>query len=320
MTTITVDRLTKRYGATKAVDDLSFTVEPGRVTGFLGPNGAGKSTTLQLMLGLVVGGGRTLFDGRPYRELADPLREVGAVLDARSFHPRRSARDHLRMLAAAVGSSTRGARGRVPDRRVDQVLDRVGLGPVARKPAGGFSLGMAQRLGLAAALLADPRALLLDEPANGLDPHGVAWLRELLRGAAADRAVLVSSHLLAEMQVLADHVVVIGRGRLLADAPLHELVGRGAHDRVLVRSPDAARLAELLRGRGAAAERTGDGELAVSGIAASAVGDLAHEHRLRVHELTTRSGSLEAAFLELTGGDVEFAAGGPRATDGSNRR
>jgi ABC-2 type transport system ATP-binding protein len=312
--------LTKRYGGRPVVDDLSFTVEPGKVTGLLGPNGAGKSTTLQLMLGLVVGGGRTLFDGRPYRELADPLREVGAVLDARSFHPRRSARDHLRMLAAATGSSPPGARGRVPDRRVDQVLDRVGLGPVAHRPAGGFSLGMAQRLGLAAALLADPRALLLDEPANGLDPHGVAWLRELLRGAAADRAVLVSSHLLAEMQVLADHVVVIGRGRLLADAPLDEFVGRGAHDRVLVRSPDAGRLAELLRGRGAAAERTGDGELTVSGIAAWAVGDLAHEHRLRVHELTTRSGSLEAAFLELTGGDVEFAAGGSRSADGTGRR
>jgi ABC-2 type transport system ATP-binding protein len=233
--------LTKRFGGRTVVDDLSFTVEPGRVTGFLGPNGAGKSTTLQLMLGLVLGGGRTLFDGRPYRELADPPREVGAVLDARAFHPRRSARDHLRMLAAA---------SRVPDRRVDEVLDRVGLGAVAHRPAGGFSLGMAQRLGLAAALLPDPRALLLDEPANGLDPHGVAWLRELLRVAARDRAVLVSSHLLAEMQLLADHVLVVGRGRLLADAPLREL--------------------------------------------------------------TDRSGSLEAAYLELTGGAVEYAAeGGP---------
>ena len=232
--------LTKRFGGRTVVDDLSFTVEPGRVTGFLGPNGAGKSTTLQLMLGLVLGGGRTLFDGRPYRELADPPREVGAVLDARAFHPRRSARDHLRMLAAGAG---------VPDRRVDDVLERVGLGAVAHRPAGGFSLGMAQRLGLAAALLPDPRALLLDEPANGLDPHGVAWLRELLRAAARDRAVLVSSHLLAEMQLLADHVLVIGRGRLLADAPLREL--------------------------------------------------------------TARSGSLEAAYLELTGGEVEYAAGGP---------
>jgi ABC-2 type transport system ATP-binding protein len=234
--------LTKRFGGRTVVDGLSFTVEPGRVTGFLGPNGAGKSTTLQLMLGLVLGGGRTLFDGRPYRELANPPREVGAVLDARAFHPRRSARDHLRMLAAGA---------RVPDRRVDEVLDRVGLGAVADRPAGGFSLGMAQRLGLAAALLPDPRALLLDEPANGLDPHGVAWLRELLRAAARDRAVLVSSHLLAEMQLLADHVLVIGRGRLLADAPLREL--------------------------------------------------------------TTRSGSLEAAYLELTGGEVEYAAEGPRS-------
>jgi ABC-2 type transport system ATP-binding protein len=294
-------RLSKRFGGRLVVDDLSFTVEPGRVTGFLGPNGAGKSTTLQLMLGLVQGGGRTLFDGRPYRELAFPQRAVGAVLDARAFHPRRSARDHLLMLAAAA---------RVPDRRVDQVLGRVGLEAAAGRPAGGFSLGMAQRLGVAAALLGDPRALLLDEPANGLDPHGVAWLRGLLRAAAEDRAVLVSSHLLAEMQLLADHVVVIGRGRLLADEPLDRLVRRGGGDRVLVRSPDADRLAELLVGRGAAVERTGDGELTASGIAAAAVGDLAHAHRLRVHELATRSTSLEAAFLELTGGEVEYAAGG----------
>ena len=243
---IQAEGLTKWFGGRPVVDDLSFTVEPGRVTGFLGPNGAGKSTTLQLMLGLVLGGGRTLFDGRPYRELANPLREVGAVLDARAFHPRRSARDHLRMLAAAAG---------VADRRVDEVLDRVGLGAVAHRPAGGFSLGMAQRLAVAAALLPDPRALLLDEPANGLDPHGVAWLRELLRAAARDRAVLVSSHLLAEMELLADHLLVIGRGRLLADAPLHEL--------------------------------------------------------------TARSGSLEAAYLKLTGGAVEYLAEGPHSASRS---
>jgi ABC-2 type transport system ATP-binding protein len=233
--------LSKRFGGRTVVDDLWFTVEPGRVTGFLGPNGAGKSTTLQLMLGLVLGGGRTLFDGRPYRELADPPRQVGAVLDAHAFHPRRSARDHLRMLAAGAG---------VADRRVDEVLELVGLDAVAGRPAGGLSLGMAQRLGVAAALLPDPRALLLDEPANGLDPHGVAWLRELLRDLARDRAVLVASHLLAEMQLVADHVLVIGRGRLLADAPLREL--------------------------------------------------------------TARSGSLEAAYLELCGGEVEYPAGGWR--------
>jgi ABC-2 type transport system ATP-binding protein len=206
------------------------------------------------------------------------------------------------MLAAAAG---------VGDRRVDQVLDQVGLAAVAGRAAGGFSLGMAQRLGLAAALLADPRALLLDEPTGGLDPQGVAWLRDLLRAAAARGAtVLVSSHLLAEMQLLADHVVVIGRGRLLADAPLDELVRRVARDRVLVRSPDAARLAGLLVGRGAVVERTGDGELTVAGLDARAVGDLAHEHRLRVHQLATRSASLEAAFLALTGGEVEYAAQG----------
>jgi ABC-2 type transport system ATP-binding protein len=238
--------LTKEFAGRKAVDGLSFTVEPGRVTGFIGPNGAGKSTTLQLMLGLVRGGGRTLFDGRPYRELACPAREVGAVLDAKAFHPRRSARDHLRMLAAA-------GRGRVPDGRVDQVLDLVGLAPVAHRPAGGFSLGMAQRLGLAAALLAEPRALLLDEPANGLDPHGVAWLRELLRGfAASGGAVLVASHLLAEVQLLADQVLVIGRGRLLADEPLHRLAGRAAGG---------------------------------------------------------RSGALEAAYLKLVSGEIEYLAG-----------
>jgi ABC-2 type transport system ATP-binding protein len=239
---IQAQRLTKRFRGRPVVDDLSFTVEPGRVTGLLGPNGAGKSTTLQLMLGLVLGGGRTLFDGRPYRELADPLREVGAVLDARAFHPRRGARDHLRMLGAAAG---------VADRRVDEVLDRVGFGAVARQPAGGFSLGMAQRLGLAAALLGDPAVLLLDEPANGLDPEGIHWLRGLIRRQVDEgRTVLVSSHLLAEMQLLADHVLVLGRGRLLADAPLREL--------------------------------------------------------------TARSGSLEAVYLELTGGDVEYRAGGSR--------
>jgi ABC-2 type transport system ATP-binding protein len=301
--------LTKEFGGRRAVDGLSFTVEPGRVTGFAGPNGAGKSTTLQLMLGLVHGGGRTLFDGRPYRDLPCPVREVGAVLDARSFHPRRSARDHLWMLAAA-GRAPAGGRGRAPDRRVDQLLDLVGLAPVAGRPAGGFSLGMAQRLGLAAALLGDPRALLLDEPANGLDPHGLAWLRELLRAfAAGGGAVLVSSHLLAEMQLLADHVVVIGRGRLLADEPLDQLVGRSVREQVLVRSPDAGRLAELLAPTGAAVDRTGDGELTISGVGAEVVGDLAHEWRLRLHQLTTRSASLEAAFLGLTRDDVEYVAG-----------
>jgi ABC-2 type transport system ATP-binding protein len=309
---ITASGLTKEFGGRRAVDGLSFTVEPGRVTGFVGPNGAGKSTTLQLMLGLVHGGGRTLFDGRPYRDLPCPVREVGAVLDARAFHPRRSAHDHLRMLAAA-GHSPGGARGRVLDRRVEEVLDLVGLAPVASTRAGGFSLGMAQRLGLAAALLADPQALLLDEPANGLDPHGVAWLRELLRGfAARGGAVLVSSHLLAEMQVLADHVVVIGRGRLLADEPLDQLIGRSVREQVLVRSPDAGKLAELLGALGAAIDRTGDDGLIVSGVAAQVVGDTAHEHRLRLHELATRRPSLEAAFLRLTGGEVEYVAGGNR--------
>ncbi|HEV8425809.1 MAG TPA: ATP-binding cassette domain-containing protein [Actinomycetes bacterium] len=294
--------LTKRFGSTLAVDDLSFVVEPGKVTGFLGPNGAGKSTTLHLMLGLIRGGGRTLFDGRPYRELACPMRVVGAMLEARALHPRRSARDHLRMLAAAA---------RVSDRRVDQVLDQVGLTPVAHRRAGGFSLGMTQRLGLAAALLAEPRALLLDEPANGLDPHGVAWLRALLRAQAAQgRAVLVSSHLLAEMQLLADHLLVMGRGRLLADEPTDRLLGRSRRSHVLVRSPDADRLAELLVAEGATVQRSGASELTVLGISAQVVGELAHEHRLRLHELASRNASLEAAFLELVDGEVEYLQGG----------
>jgi ABC-2 type transport system ATP-binding protein len=224
------------------------------------------------------------------------------VLEARAFHPHRSARDHLRMLAAAA---------HVPDRRVDQVLDEVGLAPVAHRRAGGFSLGMAQRLGLAAALLAEPRALLLDEPANGLDPHGVAWLRQLLRAQAAHgRAVLVSSHLLAEMQLLADHVLVIGRGRLLADEPTDRLLGRSLRSHVLVRLPDADRLAELLVGWGATVQRSGADELTVFGIDTRGVGELAHQHRLRLHELASRAASLEAAFLELVDGEVEYLQAG----------
>jgi ABC-2 type transport system ATP-binding protein len=294
---IQASRLTKRFGSTLAVDDLSFTVQPGKVTGLLGPNGAGKSTTLHLMLGLVRGGGRTLFEGRPYQDLACPMRMVGAMLEATALHPRRSARNHLRMLAAAA---------RVPDRRVDQVLEEVGLSPVAHRRAGGFSLGMAQRLGLAAALLAEPRALLLDEPANGLDPHGVAWLRQLLRAQAAHgRAVLVSSHLLAEMQLLADHLLVIGRGRLLADEPTDRLLHRSRRQ-VLVRSPDADRLAELLVGQGATVKRRGAGELTVFGIDTQTVGELAHQHRLRLYELASRNASLEAAFLELVDGQVDY--------------
>jgi ABC-2 type transport system ATP-binding protein len=222
-------------------------------------------------------------------------------LEARALHPRRSARNHLRMLAAAAG---------VSDRRVDQVLEEVGLSLVAHRRAGGFSLGMAQRLGLAAALLAEPRALLLDEPANGLDPHGVVWLRELLRAQAAHgRAVLVSSHLLAEMQLLADHLLVIGRGRLLADEPTDRLLHRSRRSSVLVRSPDADRLAGLLAGQGATVQRSGD-ELTVLGLDTQTVGELAHQHRLRLHELGSRNASLEAAFLELVDGQVEYLQAG----------
>jgi ABC-2 type transport system ATP-binding protein len=224
------------------------------------------------------------------------------VLEVKALHPHRSARDHLRMLAAAA---------RVPDRRVDQVLDQVGLSAVAQRRTGGFSLGMAQRLGLAAALLAEPRALLLDEPANGLDAQGVAWLRDLLRAQAANgRAVLVSSHLLAEMQLLADHLLVIGRGRLLADEPTDRLLGRSRRSHVLVRSPDADRLAELLVGRGATVQRRGNGELTAFGVSTQTVGELAHQHRLRLHELASRAASLEAAFLELVAGEAEYLQAG----------
>src|SRR5919112_5361784 len=239
MALIRAEGLGKSYGSTRAVNNLSFEVHPGSVTGFLGPNGAGKSTTLRLMLGLDRGEGETRFDGFRYGELDRPLREVGCVLDAHAFHPTRTARDHLRMLAAAAA---------IPVVRVDEVLDLVGLTDVARHRPKGFSLGMAQRLGLAAALLGDPHTLILDEPANGLDPHGIQWLREVLRAyAVAGRTVFVSSHLLAEMALMADDLVVIGRGRLISAGPADEFVSRFTHQSVVVRSPQAERLSTVLR-------------------------------------------------------------------------
>ena len=284
--------LTKRYGGRLAVDDLSFTVRDGSVTGFLGPNGAGKSTAMRLMLGLDAGGGTTTFDGRPYRELAEPLREVGALLEAKAFHPTRSARNHLRMLAAA---------GRVPVARVDEVLALVGLDSVARKKPQGFSLGMAQRLGLAAALLGDPKVLILDEPANGLDPQGITWLRGFLQAyAASGRAVLVSSHLLSEMALMADHLVVIGQGRLISDAPVADFIARSSLSTVVVRGPEPQRLAALLTERGATVVPEEDGALAVSGLEQAEVGEAAFAGGLVLHELQTRVATLEQAFLEAT--------------------
>jgi len=304
---ITARHLDKRFGATRAVRDLSFDVRPGVVTGFLGPNGAGKSTTLRLMLGLDRGGGETLFEGRRYEQLSRPLREVGAVLDAKAFHPTRTARNHLRMLAAAAGTG---------DDRVDDVIATVGLSDVADRRPGEFSLGMGQRLALGAALLGDPAYLILDEPANGLDPQGIQWLRQLLRHLAGQgRAVLVSSHQLAEMAQMADELVVIGRGMLIADGPVQDFVSRFTQRHVVVRSPQAALLAVLLREAeiGEVATQP-DGCLLVADADLSAVGDVAGRHRITLHELSERAASLEQAFLEATSEATDYRAGDVRAS------
>jgi ABC-2 type transport system ATP-binding protein len=300
---IEASALTKRYGDKLAVDDLSFQVRPGQVTGFLGPNGAGKSTTMRLMLGLDHGGGHTTFDGKIYRDLADPAGAVGAVLEAGSFHPTRSARNHLRMLAAP---------SRISDRRVDEVLALVGLSSVAKKGPKGFSMGMGQRLGLAAALLGDPDVLILDEPANGLDPQGINWLRGFLQAyAASGRTVFVSSHLLAEMAQMADHLVVIGRGRLIADVATAEFVSRSSLNAVTVRSPQADRLAALLREHAAAVTAEPDGALTVTGMEPARIGELAFHAGIMLHELATRVATLEEAFLEATADSQEYQADAP---------
>ncbi|KPC71362.1 ABC transporter ATP-binding protein [Streptomyces coelicoflavus] len=303
---IEAKNLTKRYGDKTAVNDLSFTVEPGRVTGFLGPNGAGKSTTMRLLLGLDrPDAGEATVNGVPYRELARPLRVVGALLEARAVHTGRSAYDHLLCLAQTQG---------IGRRRVGEVVEQVGLGSVARKRAGGFSLGMGQRLGIAAALLGDPAALVLDEPVNGLDPEGILWIRNLMKSLAAEgRAVLVSSHLMNEMAVTADHLVVIGRGRLVADCSTEEFIERSTEQSVLVRTTDGTRLAELLKGKGATVTTTGDGDLDVTGLEASRIAELAAAEGLVLHEISTRRGSLEDAFMELTKDAVEYDAGVPTA-------
>jgi ABC-2 type transport system ATP-binding protein len=291
--------LSKRYGSTLAVSDLSFSVHEGLVTGFLGPNGAGKSTTMRLMLGLDRGAGRTTFGGRTYGELRHPLREVGTLLEAKAYHPTRWASSHLRMLAAGND---------IPRRRVDEVLELVGLQDAARtKRPKKFSLGMGQRLGLAAALLGEPRVLLLDEPSNGLDPAGINWLRGFLRSyAAGGRAVFVSSHLLAEMAQMADHLVVIGKGQLLADTPTAEFVRQSTHTSVVVRSPQVDRLAALLAAEGAAVERADSGEISVTGMDQAAVGELAFANGVVLHELSLRVATLEQAFLEATREAQEF--------------
>jgi len=298
---IEVHELTKRYGAAVAVDGLSFTVHPGRVTGFLGPNGAGKSTTMRVVLGLdAPTSGRASVNGRPYQRLRRPLYEVGALLDAGAVHGGRTARSHLLSIAASDG---------IGRRRVDEVLGLVGLDSVAGRRVRGFSLGMKQRLGIAAALLGDPGVLMFDEPVNGLDPEGVHWIRGLLKSLAGQgRTVFVSSHLMSEMALTADHLIVIGRGQLIADAPIAEFVRRSSRHDVLVRSPAGGQLAVLLAQRGAAVTAETDGGLAVTGLDAPAIGDLASAHHITVHELSPRHASLEEAFMELTRDSVDYHA------------
>jgi ABC-2 type transport system ATP-binding protein len=301
---IEADSLTKRYGETVAVNGLSFAVPPGRVTGFLGPNGAGKSTTMRLILGLdAPTAGAVTVNGRPYGDLRFPLRRVGALLDALAIHGGRTAHDHLLCLAQSNGI------GRA---RVGECLALVGLSDVARRRIGPFSLGMKQRLGIAAALLGDPEILLFDEPVTGLDPEGIVWIRRFFRSLAAEgRTVFVSSHLMSEMAMTAQHLLVIGHGRLLADAPLDEVLARGTST-VKVRSPQADELGRLLSGQGASV-RFVDGFLEVTGTTASDIGDLAAQHSIALHELTPQQASLEEAFFELTGPEVEYHAG---TTDG----
>jgi ABC-2 type transport system ATP-binding protein len=293
MAAITVERLTKRFGEVLAVDRLDFQVEQGTVTGFLGPNGAGKTTTLRMLLGLVAPtSGTAAIAGRPYRDLADPLRQVGAVLEAGGFHPGRSARDHLRVLATAAG---------LAPRRVDQVLEQVGLAAAGGRRVGGFSLGMRQRLGLAGALLGEPEVLILDEPANGLDPEGVHWLRGLVRGLAGEgRTVLVSSHLLAEVAQTVDQVVIIDRGRLVAQSTIAALTA-GAEQTVRVRTPQPERLRDLLVARGATVALDGPDQLVVGGATTEQVGQAAAAGGVVLHEMRFDRSNLEDVFLELTG-------------------
>ncbi|MCU1604039.1 MAG: ABC-type multidrug transport system, ATPase component [Modestobacter sp.] len=313
---VEVRGLTKTFGQVRAVDDLSFTVEPGQVTGFLGPNGAGKTTTLRMALGLVTPDrGTTTFNGTPYAGLSDPTRRVGAVLET-AFHPARSGRNHLRVYCRAAG---------LPASRADEVLDQVGLGPAGRRRAGGYSLGMRQRLGLATALLGDPAVLILDEPANGLDPEGIQWLRGFLRHLAHEqgRTVLVSSHLLAEVDQTVDRVIIVGAGRLVREGSLERL--RSGADTegggtVLVRSPQSMRLAELLGGDGVGVEVTGADTLTVSGLTTAEVGRFAFAEGVELHELRPRTSGLEEVYFRLTAGQEQFAAAGPDPAGPSSSR
>ncbi|WP_340687227.1 ABC transporter ATP-binding protein [Amycolatopsis coloradensis] len=293
--------LTKRYGKTLAVNDLSFSVAPGEVTGFLGPNGAGKSTTMRMILGLDnPTSGQVRIGGKLYRELKDPLRTVGALLDAKWVHPNRSARAHLQWMARS---------NKIPAGRVDEVLEIVGLTSVAGKRAGGFSLGMSQRLGIAAALLGDPEVLLFDEPVNGLDPEGILWIRKFMHRLAGEgRTVFVSSHLLSEMALTASHLVVIGKGRLISQSSTEDFVARAAENTVKVRSPQLPALRAALT-QASAQVTDADRSLVVSGLDSEKIGEIAAANQIVLHELSPQTGSLEQAFMQITGDSVEYHTG-----------
>jgi ABC-2 type transport system ATP-binding protein len=299
---IAAQGLTKRYGDSLAVDHLSFEVRPGVVTGFLGPNGSGKSTTMRMIMGLDrPDAGKATVNGVTFDHLGWPLREVGALLEAKAIHPGRSAQNHLLALAQTND---------IPRSRVDEVLEVVGLTGVAHKRAGTFSLGMGQRLGIAAALLGDPGVLLFDEPINGLDPEGIRWVRNLLKGLAREgRTVFVSSHLMSEMALTADHLVVIGRGRLIAEMPVNEFIAQSSQQFVRVRTVQRDEFSEAMRSNGATAVEEEDGALSVTGLSAEEIGDIAFASGLRLHELSPQLASLEEAFMELTQDSVDYRGG-----------
>ena len=296
--------LSKRYGDTLAVDNLSFSVAPGKITGFLGPNGAGKTTTMRLILGLDrPTAGRVTIDGKPFDQADQPMRRVGALLDAKAMHGGRSAYNHLLCLAQS---------NNLPRRRVDEVLGLVGLTGVAGKRSKGFSLGMGQRLGIAGALLGDPQILMFDEPVNGLDPEGILWIRNLMKALAAEgRTVFVSSHLMSEMENTADHLLVIGRGKLIADCTVAEFIAANSQQTVRVRTPQPELLTKLVAAAGAAVREDGDGSMVITGLDSGQVGDLAYDNAVRLHELSPVHASLEQAFMELTASSVQFHAGVP---------
>jgi ABC-2 type transport system ATP-binding protein len=303
---IEVRGLTKRYGAKTAVDNLTFGIEPGKVTGFLGPNGAGKTTTMRCILGLdYPNEGSITIDGKVYGQLGYPMREVGALLEAKAVHGGRSAYNHLLCLAQTNG---------LPKRRVGEVLELVGLTEVARKRSKGFSLGMSQRLGIACTMLGDPKVLMFDEPVNGLDPEGILWIRNLMKALASEgRTVFVSSHLMSEMENTADHLIVIGRGKLIADCTMKEFIARSSGTSVRVRTPAADQMVRAVTAKGATAVTDADGAIEVRGMSIEEIGDLAFGEGVRLHELTMVRASLEEAFMELTADSVEYHAGLPGA-------